>query len=330
MAFDINDISSLAMPGASNAPAPNMPQVGAGDSAQPEAPDAQQYEPADAASMAARGGYTPPNPAAKPGLDTSANTPAAPGPHSNLMAMISALANSLGTGLSAAGASLGSGGREGGSAYVQNVNAQQQKQKEDAAASAAGLKNADLQRQLTQGKITEQNLQNYTLGQTFHDVIDRSHLKNTKLGQEVTSNAQTIQKNALLNLQATGDYTTYQRDIAQSNQTSGAPAAAGTPAGAGPTSTPENALSGVTPAGPKGAAPTTGAPVVAMPPGVIAGWKNDIDTAVGSYANDPGIKTAAADFNAAAARLQSAKTPDEQNSASMAMAAARTQATNRA
>ena len=109
------DLSGLSQPGPNAAPATTAP-------VQPAAPpDPNSAVQSQIAPFAAKQQSELQAAADAEKVSTTPNV----GSHQKLFNIISA----IGTGLSAAGASIGSGGKLGGAEYVENINAQQQQQK---------------------------------------------------------------------------------------------------------------------------------------------------------------------------------------------------------
>jgi hypothetical protein len=180
------------------------------------------------------------------------------GPHAKLFSIIQA----IGTGLSAAGASIGSHGREGRAEYIENINAQPQQQKLQAQQGAQATKNQQIQNQLTIGSTNEKLANSYQMLMALPNDLTKSDLTTQKLGQEVTagqteadSNAQTLwDTRGFVPQGYEADPSTGQVRRTGQSQTPGAAPTTNVPAPAG---TP-NVISGVTPttAAPAGAPST--------------------------------------------------------------------------
>ena len=190
------DLSSLT--GAGSGYGQNAPDVGGAapvDTSAPQAPTAseqaaqvQQYEPADAAAAAARGGYT--GPGMKPGLNVTGGGPttAPPPPHAKLLAMVTALADSL----SAAGTSLATHGQRGGAEMVQELEAQRQQSKQSAQAAAQAVTDAKLRNDLTTAQTNQFNFTNHMNLQTAPDQLAQSHMKTVSENLETQQKAQEV------------------------------------------------------------------------------------------------------------------------------------------
>jgi hypothetical protein len=269
-------------------PSPNAPA--------PMAPP-QIDSPAPAPSMG--------QPAPAPGVDVRTPPPAPPTPpppHAKLLAMVSGLA----MGLSAFGTAIATKGKEGGAPEVSQLQSEEQNRQVQQQEAGTAQKNAQLQQQIMTGDINQQNFSNWLRLQTAPDDIAKNHLERVGAEQTNISGAQKIREDALAAYQQTGDLGAYQNTLKQLDQTSGGvstiPANGATPTGAASANTPTT--------------PGT------LPPVAVATWKNAIDTATGSYANDSDIKAAAAQFTAA----QALSDPQQ---ASLQMAAAARVAANR-
>jgi hypothetical protein len=94
----------------------------------------------------------------------------------------------LADGLSAAGKSLSTGGKEGGAEEVQQLQAQRQQMKQSAVASAQAQTDAELRNKLTTAQTNQANINNHILTATMPDEISLSHMKvpeaQTKLAGE--------------------------------------------------------------------------------------------------------------------------------------------------
>lgn len=111
--------------------------------------------------------------------------PPAPVPHARLLAMV----NGLALGLSAAGTSIATHGREGGAKEVIEVQGEQQAQKQRAAEFAQAQKNAQIQQQITVADTNYKMAQNIMLLATLPNEIAKSNLEvsGLKQGQEITA-----------------------------------------------------------------------------------------------------------------------------------------------
>jgi hypothetical protein len=164
-----------------------------------------------------------------------------------------------------------------GAAYVEQVNAAQQKQKEDAIASQQARKNAELQNQLTIGETNRVNGQNLLFNAKFADDVSQGHLDVQKTQQEVAANTQAATDKAQENWDSRGilakgyDVDPTSGQVKRTGQTPAGTGAAATTAAA-PAGTP-NAIPGVTPAAPTGTgtAATTAVPAPAGTPNVLPG-----------------------------------------------------------
>jgi hypothetical protein len=175
----------------SPAPAPNLPdallQPGSSLVAGQAAPsvmgttEGQGYSNAVAAQAAA----------VKKASDIANQPPQAPAnvPHARLVNIISALS----TGLSAAGASLGSHGREGGAEYVENVNAQQQQQKLAAQQATQAQRNQQIQQQLTIGATNEALANSYHMLMSLPTDLTKNDLQIEGAKQNLAKGALDIQ-----------------------------------------------------------------------------------------------------------------------------------------
>jgi hypothetical protein len=161
----------------------------------PAPPDATQAAPPPVVvgtdALAQPGVNAAPSPA-PPALtaapEASAGTPVKNvGGHTKLLALVQGLAD----GLSAAGSSVSSGGREGGAGMVQSLEAQRQQQTIAAQKAQQDAANADLQHKLMTGQINESNTRNWMNLQTAPDEIQASHLKVAGAVQAQAGEAQT-------------------------------------------------------------------------------------------------------------------------------------------
>jgi hypothetical protein len=193
----------------------------------------------------------PPTP---PAGGTPVGTPNVGG-HQKLLQMIHGLA----IGLSSAGTAMGSGGQRGGAAEVAQIQGEEQQQKIAQQQAVQAQKNADLQQKLMTGTLNHQTATNHLLLATMPDEIQKSHLEAQSAQQNVIGQAQDIRRNALLDLEATGDMPAYSDSLQKLGVASGA-------------------------------TPGAGAPAVTIPPAVVARWKNSTDSALSAYPNDPQIK----------------------------------------
>lgn len=116
--------------------------------------------------------------------------PDAPARHTRLMNMIQGLAQGLqstGIGLSAAGASLGSGGREGGAQQVAQVTGELQRQKLAAKQQAMEAKNQAIQHQVT---LLDTNMKMANMVPLLYSLNDELTTAHMKAEQETTKAAE--------------------------------------------------------------------------------------------------------------------------------------------
>lgn len=126
----------------------------------------------------------PNNPLAQPAAPSNPNAinpavapaaPVVPPKHAHLLAMVQGLAD----GLSAAGKSLSTGGKEGGAQEVQQLQAQRQAAKQSAQAAQQAQTEADLRNKLTTASTNQMNATTHLLIAQTPDEIAQSHLKTT-------------------------------------------------------------------------------------------------------------------------------------------------------
>jgi len=198
----------------------------------------------------------------------------------------------LSVGLSAAGTSLGTHGREGGAPEVQEFYQKQEQGKQQAAQAAQALKSQQLQNQLTSAQTNEANFRVRQMQGSFHDEQAKTHFERVNAEQGTIGQAQDIRTKALQDFTATGDIGAYQKTLSQLDAAGGSAAPAdqgGAPAAPG--TTPAGTPAGAAPAAPVQApgAPVAGAAPV-IPPQAKAVWQNSVDSAASAYPNDPQIK----------------------------------------
>jgi len=260
------DISALTAPTSGTAgpmPAPNQ-----------SAPPAAAMTPGMAAPDVTDRSINPTQPPAGP-----AGPVPVTGGHSKLAAMVQGLA----IGLSAAGTSLGTHGREGGAPEVQQYYANQQAQKQSAAAAQTAQKNAALQQQLLTGEINRQNGQNYILMGTTPDEMNKSHVASQAASMGLQSQAQDMfDTKGQVPAGWSVDPNTGQvfQGQQQTPANGSAPAAASTPGNA---STP-NLLPGVTPGAPATGTAATGTATPTS--GIFVARQNMILDAAGKELQD--------------------------------------------
>jgi hypothetical protein len=159
------------------------------------------------------------------------------GGHSKLLAMVTGLS----VGLSAAGTSLGTHGKEGGAPEVQEFYQKQEQGKQQAAQAAQALKNQQLQNQLTTAQTNEANFRVRQMQGMFHDEQQQSHFKTQEAKIDTQAKAQ---------------------DFFRQNGT----------APEGWDVDPQTGQAFEKPSGPEGTAPSSGSPVSAVAtPGAAAG-----------------------------------------------------------
>ena len=192
-----------------------------------------------------------------------------PQAHARLFSII----NAIGIGLSAAGKSIGSGGKEGGAAEVAQIEGEQQRQKLEAQQAAQAAKNADVQNKLTAFNTNTALTQSWMNLMSMPDEMTQKHAAAQTAQLDVTSKQQTnigqqqdLATKALSDLELTGNKAQYDSTLQQL----GIPQTAGTTPGA---SSP-------------------------LPPVVLARWQNAATQGIGSYPNDPQMKQLAATIQA--------------------------------
>jgi len=283
MADPINpDLSALAQPGPQAAgpmPTPVQPT-----SQIPNATAPPNVTPAPET------GINPTQPPAPPKGGTPVGTPNV-GRHQGLVNMVQGLI----TGLSAAGKSMATGGREGGVQEVQAIRGEAQRQQIQKTEAEQQAKTETIRQQLLSGQLNQVLMQNSLALATIPDKTTQEHVATISVTQQARTQA-------YQDFLQTGDWDAYQTTL---QKLGGTPPAAPTgaapavPTAGAPAVTP-NVLPGVTPGAPAapGATPAAGIPS-AIPAVAVSTWKKPVDEAVASYANDQAIKDAAAQFDTA-------------------------------
>jgi hypothetical protein len=168
------NLSSMVQPGTASGPMPAPDNSVTSGGAPIQAPDVPNTPLAN---------QTAPNPNAINPANAPA-APAAPVKHAVLLKMVTSLAD----GLSAAGASFATHGREGGAGMVQQLEGQRAEQQQRAVAATQAQKDAELRNKLTTAQTNQANINNHILTATMPDEISLSHMKvpeaQTKLAGE--------------------------------------------------------------------------------------------------------------------------------------------------